>query len=164
MGSWLALTFLFWHLAPFQACPEYCSFQTILTGRYVHYASSGFTEWQAACCLVSPQPHQDSGGGGTLRGNRKLSRIVTPVLSEGTLGQISPGCVGSKRTDTVLQQQLVNFFFLHFLGEVKHEVLRDILLLRIYTKEMIGDLNGVMCLLLFIMLIWMYNNKLNAPQ
>lgn len=56
------------------------------------------------------------------------------------------------------------FFFLHFLGEVKHEVLRDILLLRIYTKEMIGDLNGVMCLLLFIMLIWMYNNKLNAPQ
>lgn len=40
------------------------------------------------------------------------------------------------------QQRLVNSF-LHFLG-VKYEVLPEILLLRIYPKEMMRDLDGIM--------------------
>lgn len=78
--------------------------------------------------------------------------------SEGTLGQISSGYVGSEGTDTLRQQRLVNSF-LHFSG-VKYEVLPEISLLRIYPKEMIRDLDGIMCLSLFIK----FGDKLNVLQ
>ena len=106
--SRLALTFLSWHLAPFQGCPEWHFFQTISTSSYVNYASRGLSGWQAAHCLVSPQPFKDSWEG-ELRGNRKLSRNMILVLSGGTLGQISPGYMGSEGIDAVLQKQLVIF-------------------------------------------------------
>lgn len=68
--------------------------------------------------------------------------------------------MGSEGLETLLQQQLVIFFLSFFFLHVKYEVLPEIPLLRFYLKEMMRDLNGVMCLSLFMKL----GNKLNVLE
>lgn len=103
----ISLNFLVLASSSFSGLPWMTLF-SISTSSYVNYASRGLSGWQAARCLVSPQPFKDSWEG-ELRGNRKLSRNVILVLSGGTLGQISPGYMGSEGIDAVLQKQLVIF-------------------------------------------------------